>query len=174
MDSYEKRNNAYDRFFDRALDKLSRYEDKLDIDRHPEETLNLYEELTQKAYNLYQECLSREYIDDCLFPHSDEAHEQWLEYQDKKADFLSRYDEALEEWKEIEAEKKERRKRKKRKSKKPSAARISAKRDETPPKKEYGISIQIYMHALYARLTHVLRIACAQKLIESSAYTGTK
>lgn len=60
MDSYEKRSDAYDRFFDKGMDKLDRYEEKLDNDMHPDKKIKLYKELIDQAHSFYMECLAKE------------------------------------------------------------------------------------------------------------------
>lgn len=107
MDSYEKRSDAYDRFFDKEMDKLCCYEEKLDNDMHPDKKIKLYKELIDRAHAFYMECLAKESADSELYHNSNEAYSQYEYYQKEYEDFISRYDEELAEWEEDQEVKKE-------------------------------------------------------------------
>ncbi len=114
MDSYEKRQDAYDRFFDRGIDHLDNFSMKIDDDddMHPDKKIKLYKELIDRAHSFYMECLAKETADCELYHNSDEAYSQCEYYQKEYEDFMSRYDEELAEWEEDQAAKKEEQKRK--------------------------------------------------------------
>lgn len=113
MNSYEKRQNEYDRFFDKGLEKLDKFEDKIEsMDIHPSKKLEKYDELIQMAFDFYRECQNKEIMDCDLFPNSESAYKTWDFYQKQKQFLLDHYDDELAGWNEEQELKKEEQARK--------------------------------------------------------------